>query len=449
MGNYDVIVAGSGSAGIGAALAAARNGAKTLLVEKNGFLGGLGTAGLVSHFDNIKMLNVTGISMELYDKLKERGALKEFDVSEFDLPYSFWQGGCGFDPEDMKTLILDLMKEAGVDILLHSYVTGTIMNNDRIEGIVLHNKSGRREITGKVIIDATGDGDLAYQAGAEYKMGNDNGECMSPTLSFLIGGVHTERLLEYFDEHPDQIGNHPRLGKYIKDHRRSIIIQGFYDLMQKARDAGDLKIQLPEPGIGLIMQPRYGVYHVNATRVPNINPVDGDSLSYLELRERENVQELYRFMKKYIPGFEDSFIMQTAIQAGIRESRRIIGEYLLKIEDLKGRVKFSDAVVKIMMGHTDVHSGKDMKWSYEFVSGPYYIPFRALIPKKIDNLLVAGRCISVTREAMASIRIMPVCTGIGQAAGTAAALSARAGCTPRELDIVLLRERLAMNGVEL
>jgi hypothetical protein len=449
MKNYDVIVVGSGSAGIGAALAAARNGAATLLVEKNGFPGGLGTAGLISHFDNMKMLGVTGIAMELYNELRKRGALKEFDVSGFDMPYSFWQGGCGFDPEELKALILDLLKEAGVELLFHSLVTETVVNRDRIEGIVLYNKSGRKTVTGKVVIDATGDADVACQAGAGYELGDGNGECMSPTLSFLIGGVNTERLLEYFDEHPDQIGNHPRLGKYIKDHRRSIIIQGFYDLIRKAREAGDLDIQLPEPGIGLILQPRYGVYHVNATRVPGINPVDGESLSLLETRERENVRELFRFMKKYIPGFEDSYIMQTALQAGIRESRRIAGEYCLDIEDIRGRKKFGDSVVKSMLGHTDVHSGKDMKWSFEFIDGPYYIPYRALVPKKVDNLLVAGRCISVTREALASIRIMPVCTGTGEAAGTAAALSAGEGCTPRKLNVGLLQERLVKNGVEL
>lgn len=449
MKKKDVVVVGGGSAGIAAALSAARNGADTLLVERYGYLGGMATMGLVHHLDPVKIIESSGIALEMYYKLKEAGMLKEFNVDHFEMPYSFWQGGCGFDPEAFKTMANELMQEAGVELLLHSWVGGVIKEGDKIVGIEAYNKSGKQEIYAGVVIDATGDADVAALAGLEFELGDETGNCMSPTLCFRVGGVDTEKLYRYLDENPDQIGNHPRLGSYIKDHRQSVTLQGFYRLIAEAKEKGDLKISLPESGIGMSLQPRYGEFNVNATRVPGINPLDAADLTYAELKERDNVRQLFEFMKKYFPGFEDAYLLQTASQVGVRESRRIVGEYVLTLDDIKEKRQFEDAVVRSKWAHSDTHSGKNMQWSFEFYEGPYWIPYRSLIPKQTDNLLVVGRSISATRKAMASIRIMPICASTGEAAGAAAAIAVQNGITTRKVDIKELQNVLKKQGVVL
>lgn len=445
----DVIVVGGGPAGIAAALSAARNGVSTLLVERYGYIGGMATAGLVHHLDPLRIIESSGIPWEIYTKLKKRGMVKEFSVDHFEMPYSFWQGGCTFDPEGFKMLVNQLLQEAGVELLLHSWVSGVITEKEKVIGVQVCNKSGKQNLYAKVIIDATGDADLAAQAGAPFELGDKDGECMALTLCFRIGGVDTEKLYSYLDKNPDQIGNHPRLGKYIKDHRQSIILQGFYKLIAEAREKGDLKISLPESGIGMCLQPRKGEFNVNATRVVGINPVNAKDLTYAELKERDNVRQLVNFMQKYLPGFEEAYLLQTAAQVGVRESRRIVGEYVFKLDDIKEKRKFKDAVVRAKWAHSDTHSGKDMKWSFEFFEGPYWIPYRSLLPQKVDNLLVVGRSISATRQAMASIRIMPICASIGEAAGTAAAIAVQTGVTPRYVDTVILQETLRNQNVVL
>jgi len=449
MNKKNVIVAGAGFAGIAAALSAARNDADVILIERYGFLGGMATAGLVHHLDPVRLIEVTGIAWELFNEMEKRGAIKEFKVDDVGMPFSFWQGGCSFDPEVLKLLSIELLEKAKIEILLHSWVGDVIKQGEKVTGVVVYNKSGRQEIYGNIIIDATGDADLAAAAGVPFELGDENGECMSPTLCFRIAGVDMKKLYRYLDENPDQIGNHPRLGKYIKEHRKSIVLQGFYDLIAQAKEAGDLTINLPETGIGMSLQPREGEFHVNATRVTDINPLDIQDLTKAELIERKNIKQLFNFMKKYIPGFKHSYIIQTAAQVGIRESRRIKGEYTYTIDDIKENRKFEDAVVRSKWAHTDVHSGKNMQWSFELIEGPYYIPYRAMVPKKVDNLLVAGRCISATRKAMASIRIMPVCASIGEAVGAAAAIASKKELTPRSVDIEELKTILKRQGFKL
>lgn len=444
--NTDVVVIGAGFAGLGAALAAARNGAKVILVERYGFLGGTATAGLVHHFDPINIIEATGIAKEIYDNLKERGSLKEFPVENFEIPFSYWEGGAGFDPEDLKILALNMVLKENIKLMLHTKIIDVKTREDMITSILCNNKSGTFSIQANAYIDATGDADMAAMAGVDFEMGDEKGICMSPTLAFRVGGVETEKILEYLDKNPSQIGNHPRIGKYIRDHRRSVTLQGFYDLIQQARDNEDLEIALPETGIGLTVQPRYGEFHVNATRVNKIDATNGEDISTAEITERQNVEKLFVFMKKYLPGFENAYLMQTADQVGIRESRRIKGEYVLTTEDIRNGVKFKDSVVRSKWAHTDKHSGESMQWSFEFIEGPYYLPYRCLVTPQIKNILVAGRCISATRDAMASIRIMPVCAQIGEAAGTAAAICCEENARPFDLNYRYLADRLIEKG---
>lgn len=440
--SYEVVVVGGGVAGLAASLAAARKGAKTLLIERYAFLGGMATAGLVHHFDPVEMIQVKGIAREFYDKLKARGAVKEFPIEEVEMPYSFWEGGCGFDPEEFKVLALDLLAEAKVDLLLHSFVTDVVVEDGLVKGVVVDSKSGKMEIAGKVFIDATGDGDVAALAGAEFEQGDENGVTMSPTLCFRLGGVNLEALFEYLEKNPDELGYHPRLGKYIRNPRRSSIIQGFRSLLARAYENGDLSFRLPENGLGMVRQPRDGEFHVNALRTPDVNCTDVVDLTTAEISQRRRVGELVRFIKKYIPGCQNAYLIDTAAQIGVRESRRIRGDYVLTEEDLAAGKKFEDAVVTAKWAHTDVHSGKDSQWSFSFIEGPYQVPLRSLIVRDCVNLLMAGRCISTTRQVMASLRIMPLCMATGEGAGVAAALATGSGKTVRQIEGHELRKAM-------
>ena len=447
---YDVIVVGGGSAGIAAALGASRTGAKTLLIEEYSFLGGMLTAGLVAHYDPVQQIEVSGIAYEIYEKLKSAGAIKEFDQNNEPMPFNYWQGGCGIDSEYFKLLAFSLMKEANVSLLLRTVMINAITDNNKLIGIEVHNKSGNQIIKAKCFIDATGDGDLAAYSGAEFFEGyTEDGQCMASSLCFNIGGVNVEELYNYIENNPAELGNHPTQGKYIRNVHKASIIQGFYSLIEKARECGDLSFSLPESGIGMVQLPISGTFHINAVRLPNKNPIDGNDMTELSIIEHSYVNELYKFIRKYIPGCQNSFIMSIAPQVGVRESRRIKGEYVLSVEDIEKGVNFADSIVRNKWAHTDMHSGTGMGWSFRFIEGPFYIPYRSLIPQKIDNLLICGRCISATREAMASIRIMPICSEIGEAAGVAAAIAVRNDCVPRAIDISELQTVLTNYGVRI
>ncbi len=444
---FDVIVVGGGPAGIGASIAASRLGAKTLLVEKYGFLGGMATAGLVTHFDPINLMEITGVITEVYEELKKRKALWEFPNEKIEMPYSFWEAGCQFDPEIYKDVIFDLIEDAGVDLLLHSFAFDVIREETEVKGVSICNKSGVNDIGCGVIVDASGDGDMAVKAGAPFVKGSEeDGEMMSPTLCFRVGGVDTEELFNYIERNPEDVGYHPRLGRHIKNYRKSSIIQGFRKLIEKAIENNDLNISLPEQGIGMSPLPREGEFHVNATRTPGIDGTNAKDLTRGEILERKNVRNLLEFMNKYIPGFENAYLIETPAQIGIRETRRIQTDYFLTLQDVRDAKKFDDAIMQARWAHCDVHSGKDMKWDFELIEGPYQVPFRCLLPKGVKNLIAAGRCIWAQRQVLGTLRIMPVCMETGQAAGVAAALAALSGKDLRELNIKDIQNNLREQG---
>jgi len=447
MEHKDVIVVGGGPTGIAASVAAARVGADTLLIERYGFLGGMATAGLVTHFDPIDLMEITGIAKEVYEKLKAEGAVKEFPTTEIEMPYTYWEAGCGFDPEVYKYLVMELVEKEGVHFLLHSLATDVIKEGSQVKGAVVYSKSGRQEIKGKTMVDATGDGDMAARAGAPYQKGTEDGELMSPSLCFTIGGVDMGKLMEYVDQHPEEIGCHPRLGRFIKNVHRSAIIQGFHQLIQKARENGDLTIPLPEQGIGMVPLSRAGEFHINATRTPGIDATKVEDLTRGELSERKHVHQLFQFMHKYFPGFEKAYIMSTPAQIGIRETRRIKADYYLTLDDVKQARTFDDAIMQGRWAHSDIHSGKNMQWEFEMIEGPYQVPYRCLLPQGVENMVVGGRCLWVQREVLGTLRSMPMCMATGQAAGVAASLAAKANKTPREIEAEQIQQKLREQGV--
>ena len=406
---HDVIVAGGGTAGIAAAVAAARNGADTILVERYGFLGGTMTAGLVNPFMTFhagKEQIIKGIFQEIIDRLKDTGGYDEKTKA--------------FDSEIMKLVLDQMIKEADVKLLLHTYITDALVTKENIiKGIEAYNKSGRQVVLGKVIIDATGDGDVAVMAGAPYEKGREEDGLTQPmTLNFRMGGVDVERM--------------PSREKINK-------------LFDEAKAKGEIKI--PRENVLYFPTTRRGEIHFNTTRIVKVDGTKADDLTYAEIEGRRQMAELIKFLKEKVPGFENAYLLMSAVQVGVRETRRIIGEYVLTGEDVIKARKFSDVIARGSYP-IDIHSptGEGTVIKKLPPGESYDIPYRCIVPKKVENLLIAGRCISCTHEAQAAIRVIPIVVAIGQAAGTAAALAAKLHASLREMNVPLLQEALKKQG---
>jgi hypothetical protein len=393
----DVIVAGGGPAGVAAAIAAARQGADTILLEKNGFLGGMGTAALVNPFMSFsagKTQLVKGIFQEMIDRLKQADAF----------------GGTGhawsFDVEAYKYVLNEMVLESGVRLQLHTYVVDAIVENQTITGLITESKSGRQMLIAKNYIDCSGDGDLAARAGADFKVGRESDGMVQPaSVMFKMGGVKTKKkALEYRVEDFD----------------------------------------LPQGRVLFFGMPRAGEVMVNMTRIVKVNALDVDDLTRAEIEGRRQVKDVVEYLQRHVPGFEDSYLVTTGPQIGIRESRRIMGEYVLTKEDVIECRKFSDGIASCMY-MIDIHNPTGTGTEKVVLpKGEWYeIPYRCLQPIALDNLLVAGRCISATHEAHSSLRIQPTCYALGQAAGTAAAIAAKQGVNPKEINVEELRTNLA------
>ncbi|MFC1714202.1 FAD-dependent oxidoreductase [Candidatus Poribacteria bacterium] len=414
----DVVVAGGGPAGIGTALAAARMGAKTLLVEQFGALGGVATTGLHTHVCTLKdagakNLIVGGISKELSDRLVELNTATLGAHLDFEL-------------ESMKRELDAMMLESGVELLYYTLVSDTIVSDDSIEGIIVENKSGRSAILSKMVVDCTGDADVAARAGAPFEKGRESDGGMQPvTLMFRIGGVDWSMLREYRLSDPK-----------------------LEEMCRKAIRAGDMEpFQTRLMGFWFchIRPDQVGV---NFTNITGIDSTNADDLTRATIEGRKQAKTLMEVLRKYVPGFEDGYIIDTAAVIGIRESRRIIGEYVMTVDDVVNVKKFPDGIAKGSF-FVDIHHPTDTGLHNPRYLGQgthYDIPYRCIVPRRIDDLLVAGRCISVTHEALGSTRVMFQCMALGEAAGTAAALCISQGVIPRKLDAQLLRKELAARG---
>ncbi|MDI6618422.1 MAG: FAD-dependent oxidoreductase [Clostridiales bacterium] len=402
-GEYDVIVCGGGPAGIGAAIAASRNGAKTLLVERYGFLGGMWTAGLINPiFD---YANKGGIIEEIIIKLKKRRSFGGFINSCFNY-------------DDIKVILDNMVKEARVLPLYHTWISRPVMDENRVKGIITENKNGRYAYLSKVVIDCTGDGDVAADAGADYKIGRDaDGKTQAMTLMFVLGNI-----------------------KYNQTDAFQV-----YNLMRRAVDENKLpyKIQYQRPFI--IQLPGQDAAVVQLTHIRGLSGLDASDLTEAEIEGRKQVMDTIELFRKYIPQFRNVKLLYTAPQIGIRETRRIIGEYKLSLEDVIEGRQFNDGITTVTSG-IDIHE-PDTAGQNCIKVKPYQIPYRCLVPKKIDGILTAGRCISGSFEAHASYRVTGDCIAIGQAAGTAAALSIKNNCKVRDINTTKLINLLKAQNV--
>jgi hypothetical protein len=475
----DVAVFGSGPAGIGAAIAAARGGAKTYLIEKMGTLGGQMTCGLVTglhgyrvHKDSNRKGSdkaylamdhqtkqvVGGIPVEIVEKLKARGGA-----------YTSGEGPAmrqEFDAEIMKIVLFEMTTEAGVNLMLDTFAFGVIMDGKKIKAVRIANKNGEELIEAKQYIDATADGDISAWAGALFEIGRakDN-RCETVSVYMKVGNVNLHKMLDYLDEHPEEnhIGTVDGWRKVLDSNNGPLHVNGFKNLIRKAHANGDYVAP-----IGALYETPSPIFIISHSCFPsdqtaldidmgyNINASDADDLTKAETHARMvQVPQAVKFLQKYVPGFEKCYLIETASLFGTRESRRIIGDYVLCEEDILNNQKFDDGIARSgrAMNVHSVTGGKaeeergGQTWIEPKDPQGYDIPYRCILVKGVENVLTSGRCISVTHTALGSVRGIPVCMATGEAAGTAAALAVKEDKSLRSLDIGLLREILRDNKV--
>ena len=410
---WDLIVVGGGLTGVAAAVSAKRNGMENvLIIEKAGFLGGAPGTCLINPFMPFST-TVDGKRFEL-----SRGFFTELRQLLSDVG-GYQPGPENIHEEYLKVAMDRLVQREQVQVLFHAMLCGVEKEGETLTAVQCATKAGVLTFRGKYFIDSTGDADLAVLAGCPYHLGRPDGLCQPMTLCFRIGNID----LELFKQNRD-------------------LMQRKYKEFQAAG-----KIKNPRENVLVFGTLVDGMLHFNTTRVVKHNPTDPFDVTEAEMIAREQMIEMYEFLRDNVPGFERSQLLYSAGEIGARESRMIDGEYLLTETDLKDCVKFEDAIAAGNYD-IDIHNPEGTGTShYYFPAGTWYtIPYRSLQPKNADNLLVAGRCISSTHEAQASYRIMPIVATLGQAAGTAAAIAARHGLGMKQISVKELQDTLVENG---
>ncbi|MDM9561169.1 FAD-dependent oxidoreductase [Bordetella petrii] len=430
-GEYDVVVLGGGPAGLLAAASAARNGASVLLLERYGFLGGMGTAAGVSNFcglhanvhGDIRQV-VHGMADELLDRMRALDGLNDphlilgkihaqaYDISAFK---------CAAD---------GLLRDSGAQVLFHALAGGIVRGADgAVDALLLETKSGRRAVRGRVFIDCSGDADLAHWAGLPFEKGDGQGHMMYPTLMFKVGNVDGERAREAW----------------------KIIPQ----LMDEAEASGDFRF----PRRGAIVRPQKHDYEwrVNVTQLSNpdgsaADGTDALSLSAGELEGRRQIVDYLAFLRARVPGFEQAYVLDIAPQLGIRETRRVVAEYMLSRDDVLGCADFTDSI-GVNGWPLEIHVAGDVQWVWPPIPesrGYNQLPLRMIVPRQQagapSNVLVAGRCAGMTHEGQSAARVSGSCFVMGEAAGTAAALALQAGVAPGRLPASTVQEQLRRQG---
>jgi glycine/D-amino acid oxidase-like deaminating enzyme len=415
---YDVIVVGAGSAGSSAAISAARLGASTLLVDRLAFMGGTSTAVLDTFYafytpgDRQRRV-VGGLGWEVARRLAADGVA-------FERPNTYGAGtGVTYDAEALKVVWERLAEDAGVELLLHTWVTGVAVTDGRVTGIRLWNKGGERWVEASAIVDASGDADVCAMAGVPHDAPGDGGTVQSLSTLFKVANVDIAAAAAV---------KKPEL----------------WARMAEAASSGAYR--LPRIEGSWHRTPYEGVALIHMTRIPNVDATDPEQLTRAEVEGRRQVQEYHRFLRDRVPGFERSVIVATSPAIGVRESRRVHGDHRLTREDVLGGRRFDDEIALCGAPIEDHGAGGDTAWEYVGEGGVYGIPYRSLLPLGVEGLLVAGRCFSASHDAHASARSMATCMAMGQAAGTAAVFAAAGGTVPRAVPAEALRERLALDG---
>jgi len=419
--DVDVAVVGAGSAGATAAIAAARTGARTLLVERMGFLGGTSTAVLDTFYafftpGEQPRKVVSGIPDDVVARLRDEDAA-------FERPNTYGAGtGITYDPEVLKRVWDDLVLEAGAGVLLHAVLTGVELDDARqVVGLRVWTRGGPRGIRARCVVDASGDAEVCHLAGAPYENAAQAGVVQSLSTVFRLANVDVARA-------------------------EAVPKKELWELMREAAESG--RYALPRLEGSVHRTPQRGVMMALVTRVPDVDATDPDALTRAEIEGRRQSAEYARFFRENVPGYENAVLVSTSPAIGVRESRRIVGETVLTGEDVVGARSFPDQIARCGAPIEDHHAGSDTRWQYLPEGATYGIPWRALLPLDVEGVVVTGRCFSATHDAHASARSMATCMAMGQAAGTAAALAVAGGKTPRGLDSQVLRTRLRADGAD-
>jgi hypothetical protein len=439
-GEVDVLVIGGGAAGIIAATAAAADGLKVLLIENRSFVGGNMTIGLpVLGFLSQKGVPIiAGLPQKFIDRLRARNAASEHR------PCPLHMGITLVEPEAVKTVALEMLLDAGVEVLLHTSCAGVVMDGARIRGVITESKGGREAILAKMLIDCSGDADVAYRAGVPWEKGDDHGGLQPPTLMFCLAGVDTDKLRMSICEEPRTYLTDFIPNEYFGQNRQFIVV-GLRQQIQKAQQAG---LSIPTERTILITGLRSGEVWVNMTRVKGVDATDPRSLTAGEIEARRQITDIQRYLIEYVPGFENAYFTKTAPFLGIRETRRIIGQYMMNRDDILSCRRFPDAIA-VASYPIDIHRPHDNGCTLEWCGDCYDIPYSSLVPQKVDRLLVAGRCASATHEAMAAVRVMATCMAMGEAAGRAAKMAVRQNISPVDVNVTRLRGELVAEGAYL
>ena len=425
----DVLVVGSGSAGSTAAIAAARAGARTMLLERYGFLGGTSTLVLDTFYGfytpGSKSLKVVG---GIPDDVV--GELKNFSAC-FERPNTYGAGtGVTYHPDYLKVVWEKLARDAGVRVLLHAWVQDVESSGDRITGVVVATKIGLRRVAAKIVVDASGDADVCYHSGVPFELAGDREPAQTLTTTFRMCNVDVAK-------------------------RKSVPKARFHELMAEAAASGSYDLPrkegsdhaMPVPGMTSTIMTRLQSYEKRDGKV--VNATDPELLSRAEMEGRRQALEYARFLHDRVPGYEAAHLAGFGVQIGIRETRRVHGDYRLTKEDVLSARQFDDQIGLCGAPIEDHHGGADTKWQYLPDGTCVGIPYRTLLPQRMTNLLVAGRCFSATHDAHASVRSMAQCMAMGQAAGTAAAAAIRKSIAPRDVEAGELRDRLRQAGAVL
>lgn len=442
----DVAVIGGGPGGLAAALAASRGGAKTIIVERSGYLGGNAATGLpfLGFLDKQGRTVVAGIAQEFIDRLQEMGGSYGHNRCPLHNSVTIVQ------PDLFKVVAFEKSMEAGVGILLHSEVTGTNVDNKKIKQATVVSKGMSINIEADIFVDATGDGDVAFLSGAQYDKGqSDTGVMQPPTVMFSLANFNSDRFYAFLEEHPENLVPAETMDvstgydvPYFKSHPSHVFL-GLKPLLENLRKKGINKLK--RDTLIYINTPNPGQIYINTTRILNFDGTNPRDLTRGEIEGHFQIMDLVDMLKKHVPGFENCYIATINPTIGVRETRRIKGIKTLTIDKvLEGDIP-SDTIA-LGAYKVDIHNGTNDTTILTDIEKPYGIPLGCLISKDIDNLLICGRCISMDAKVLATARVMPTCMAIGEGAGVCAGLAAQQKILPSEVSYKSVTEQLVRDG---